>query len=534
MSDGIILGIKSNGGGCYVGDERKFTAQDKKNLEANTKARHTHDNKALLDDLQKVLDGKVSAEDGKGLSTVGDINIFGAASVDAGIPSTGKKDNWTQLVITKPYSAEEEAEAKETVDLYTRDQMQEKLAAKANKRKLVGVDIKTVTDSGIYSIGSDCTGLPEDLPKYYCGATLIVDNMPTDTEYTSANQYLIVNDYVDENGYYTYKSRIYACMLYGGSYDMPWTLVCDGAWGDELAEKAGTSYVDEALKLKADLAWIKSLLPQSTASGTSITLTDHLEGMEVINYSIYGNSTQDGEPTPETPIEIQSVGDLITDEEDENYGKYDVPVTVNDETYHIYINEPLRKVGDYADYIDYQNQQVVRKVGMYAFDGSEAITTPTSNQPTDTAYVRYYTTSPADMLSQTTMRGVGRSNRFATLLLATDGAATDVAREGLIFGLSNKYINHIISTDRCVGADAYKALLSEWYNAGEPLTTAYPLATPITESITIPQFTVKESDTVTVNCDTDIQPGNMEVTYYQDNSKRIAALEAAITALGGV
>lgn len=83
MSDGIILGIKSNGGGCYVGDERKFTAQDKKNLEANTKARHTHDNKALLDDLQKVLDGKVSAEDGKGLSTVSDINIFGAASVDA-------------------------------------------------------------------------------------------------------------------------------------------------------------------------------------------------------------------------------------------------------------------------------------------------------------------------------------------------------------------------------------------------------------------------------------------------------------------
>lgn len=46
------------------------------------------------------------------------------------------------------------------------------------------------------------------------------------------------------------------------------------------------------------------------------------------NYQIYGDSTQDGTPSPENPVEIQSVGDLVTDETSEYYGKYDVPVTV--------------------------------------------------------------------------------------------------------------------------------------------------------------------------------------------------------------
>lgn len=40
-----------------------------------------------------------------------------------------------------------------------------------------------------------------------------------------------------------------------------------------------------------------------------------------------------------------------------NYEPYIEPITQN-----IYLDEPLRKVGDYADYIDFKNQKVVRKV----------------------------------------------------------------------------------------------------------------------------------------------------------------------------
>ena len=46
----------------------------------------------------------------------------------------------------------------------------------------------------------------------------------------------------------------------------------------------------------------------------------------------------------------------------EPYHKYDIPIVVNDTTTHIYLNEPLRKVGDYADYIDFKHQKVVRNI----------------------------------------------------------------------------------------------------------------------------------------------------------------------------
>ena len=70
------------------------------------------------------------------------------------------------------------------------------------------------------------------------------------------------------------------------------------------------------------------------------------------NYRIYGN-TVDGE----------SVGNLVTDSQSGHYGKWAIPVTNNSETANIYLDEPLRMVGDEAEYIDYgeQKQHRVRK-----------------------------------------------------------------------------------------------------------------------------------------------------------------------------
>lgn len=49
------------------------------------------------------------------------------------------------------------------------------------------------------------------------------------------------------------------------------------------------------------------------------------KNMNLRDYKIYGNSIQDGTPTPENPIEVQSVGELVT--EGEYAGKYKIPVT---------------------------------------------------------------------------------------------------------------------------------------------------------------------------------------------------------------
>ena len=65
----------------------------------------------------------------------------------------------------------------------------------------------------------------------------------------------------------------------------------------------------------------------ANAEGVPCVL-EYSKGKNMRNYEVYGNSVQDGTPSPESPVEIQSVGDLITDTESEYYGKYDIPITV--------------------------------------------------------------------------------------------------------------------------------------------------------------------------------------------------------------
>lgn len=65
----------------------------------------------------------------------------------------------------------------------------------------------------------------------------------------------------------------------------------------------------------------------SNAEGVPCVLKGS-KGKKIRNYEFYGNSVQDGVPTLENPVEIQSVGDLVTDEASEHYGKYKIPITV--------------------------------------------------------------------------------------------------------------------------------------------------------------------------------------------------------------
>ena len=87
---------------------------------------------------------------------------------------------------------------------------------------------------------------------------------------------------------------------------------------------------------------------------------------KVTNYIIYGNSIQNGIPTIEKPVEIQSVGDLVTDEADDYYGKYKIPIKISntdeERIYNIYLDEPLRKIEDAVDYIDFKEKRVYRNI----------------------------------------------------------------------------------------------------------------------------------------------------------------------------
>ena len=65
-------------------------------------------------------------------------------------------------------------------------------------------------------------------------------------------------------------------------------------------------------------------MPIKTVSGTNIK-ADYAIAHEA-DYKVYGNSTQSATPTPLAPVAIQSVGDLVTNQSDENFGKYKIPI----------------------------------------------------------------------------------------------------------------------------------------------------------------------------------------------------------------
>ena len=65
---------------------------------------------------------------------------------------------------------------------------------------------------------------------------------------------------------------------------------------------------------------------EASAEGYPLTLNDCKKYKKMKQLEIYGNSFQDGAPTPDNPIEVQSVGELVSDVNDTNYGKYKIPL----------------------------------------------------------------------------------------------------------------------------------------------------------------------------------------------------------------
>lgn len=72
-------------------------------------------------------------------------------------------------------------------------------------------------------------------------------------------------------------------------------------------------------------------------------------GKPLVDYTIYGNSFQDGLPTPENPIEPEFMGDLVS----------------------IELDEPLRAVGDYKDTLDLGTGILTRRVRQVIYTGDE-------------------------------------------------------------------------------------------------------------------------------------------------------------------
>lgn len=186
----------------------------------------------------------------------------------------------------------------------------------------------------------------------------------------------------------------------------------------------------------------------------------------------------------------------------EPYG-YKIPVKSNEITTNIYLNEPLRKVGDYADYVDFENKKVIRKVGVQIFDGTET-------------WTKHTTTSEG--------YGAFRSDGLLTPLIGSPISATYMTHFSLTYKgatadfVPGEYRFTYSSGNLIAGSRLYISAeqttvedFIEWLANNKP-SIYYPIATPPEETIELPNIPTLKGTTI-LSIDTTIQPSNLEVVY---------------------
>lgn len=180
----------------------------------------------------------------------------------------------------------------------------------------------------------------------------------------------------------------------------------------------------------------------------------------------------------------------------EPYNKHKIPVKVSNDTEeiitNIYLDEPLRKVGDYEDYIDFENQKVVRKIYKVEIDGTWS-------------WSDYSTSNLAINLNNFAYRGIG-----------TDSIKSNCGNAGASkYRFSNSNYNRIQIHYAWFGVenlDGLKAKLIEMKTNGKPFTIYYPTNQRPEETIELPNIPTFKGTTI-LSVDTTIQPSNAEVKY---------------------
>ena len=174
-------------------------------------------------------------------------------------------------------------------------------------------------------------------------------------------------------------------------------------------------------------------------------------------------------------------------------------------THNIYLKEPLRKVGDYADYIDYKNKKIIRNTVLSEFTGTEKLILRSSQPVQGTALYTDNTDlkSPFKNTSVLCNKFIKDSNYTYTMPYNTCAYIDTSIDSNFHFCLEQSGLTTTEAQD----------ILKEWYDSGEPLKVLHPLKTPTEESIDIPNI-ILEDGTNKITTATSVE-ANIQATYWK-------------------
>lgn len=224
---------------------------------------------------------------------------------------------------------------------------------------------------------------------------------------------------------------------------------------------------------------------------------------------IYGNTVQNGTPTPENPVEVQGCGEY-----DAELNGYKIPVTVAlpYEPYHepittsVYVgSEPLHKIGDYADYIDFERGVVVRNIKKTVLTGDEKWIDNTNNQNQDVYKIEKF----ANFRTFSDF-GIFR----CTHILYMHPYTSDLFDRIVLLDASGSPHILYMSTKKSRGLntlESFKSYIATQYAVGTPVTVWYVLAKPEEERLEnlLPIQAIKGTNILTVG--TTVQPSEIYI-----------------------
>ena len=181
----------------------------------------------------------------------------------------------------------------------------------------------------------------------------------------------------------------------------------------------------------------------------------------------------------------------------EPYG-YKIPITVSNgsdtKTTNIYLKEPLRKVGEYADYLDLTNKKVVRNVKELILNGTENWTKYTSVNNHYQLIVgdNYFSRDTNSILSNYYIQGVSGSYNSS-----------------LNYAVISADANRIRFKDKDISTiEDWKNKLVGYADSNKPLKVIYQLANETEESVEIPSIP-NLTGNITYSIDTTIKPSSI-------------------------
>lgn len=166
-------------------------------------------------------------------------------------------------------------------------------------------------------------------------------------------------------------------------------------------------------------------------------------------------------------------------------------------------HEPLRKIGDVADYIDYKQGCIIRNINKRILGGTENWIKGGSG---GSNVCCYFATLNNKKLGYQTSICTHFNNINKAWSINTPNIYSDHTSYGRIYVSTLK----IIRT-----AEEWKQWLAEQKEVGTPVVLYYQFETPVVEPITLPQVKTAEYTNEISAYDENISASNIELQYYQ-------------------